>query len=706
MTTIPLEERLISDEEVLQAFDLTCPGLECVHSAILAGDISQAKKELLGYLETRSNIHYYYDYRRLPLQKIDTDSDPNQFQASLGLRGSLKEFCLFAGQKMMDHIYVRPGSERLEFDLGPNYENLFHFNFLEDQGKKHRTFLDIFVRGQFFEYLCILYHETGDRKVLDSFEETLIMFLEHYPLTVECTAADTDHFSLTEERDVMSAGWLTLCYISLFYTRIPYEIPSDLAFELIKRIWFLGIQFRRFDTDTYRRYNHHMWERGLVPFFLGTLLPEIPDFLAMKELGASVVRQHIRDDFNEDGGYSEHSIPYWCGAALGEMICKGAHLARLNREPLLDDDTRRRIDRSFDVLALISPPGNCYPSLGDNGGPMVNPVLHTGFQSTGNRLCKEILDIRQGRSAAATSVPLDYCNDKTGFFCSKSSLLPDASYVLMSAKKDCGDSGHNHMDLLSLFVSIRGQEFIGEPHARQLYHTVCAGDPLRGYLYNMESHNTVLAYGNPIQPDHLYALKWGVLRPDTPVTAFTSTEDGCYVCAYHDAYTFCRHTRKILSCREKGFLIRDELRGGDRLPQAHIQRWHLFPDVTCRLIDNRSLLLEKNGVKALCLWSGTPTLHLWQKQDLYPRIVKERNALSTIVDVSFTASISNESIIGTVSQDLLILDVTGYPIRIDNPDVAGHLPVIDDIDTFCSHLFRDADNNRLSDALLRLKEIR
>lgn len=707
MRSIPCDERAVTDEEVFSAFNLNYPGLEEVRAALDSKDMRNAKKELVHYFEIRSNVHYYYDYRKHPLTPVETDDNPYLFQSSMGLQGSLKDFCLFAGRKMMQHIYVRPGRERRELDLGEHYENLPHFNFYEDQGKKHRTVLDIFVRGVFMEYLGILYQETGDRSVVAFTEEFLQVFWENYPLIVACTAPDSSHFSKTEERDVMSVGWLILNYITLLYTRLPYEADMDVAFEIISHIWFLGMQFRRFDTDTYRKYNHHMWERGLMPFILGTLFPEIPDFAEMKAAGAEVVRRHIRDDFNEEGGYSEHTIPYWCGAALGEMICRGVFLSRLNGESLLDRDTFGRISRSFDILALISAPGDCYPSLGDNGGTLIDPVLRAGVEAVENRFCKKVLEHRRGRNqykhempgvtvgnVQDYEIPLDYCSDKTGFFCSRSSLDPDANYLLMSAKVNCGDTGHNHMDLLSLFISIHGQEFIGEPYARELYHTIPVGNDLRGYLYNMESHNTVLAFGAPIQPDRFFSSKWGVLRPDTPVAAYASEKGGCFVKAYHDAYTHSRHVRKVLSCRQRGFLIRDELIGGDRLPVASIQRWHLFPDVKCGKTVGNTLLLEKNGAKALLVWSGSPSLRFWQKKELYPSIVRDEKKIATIIDIAIMAdSFSPVGRYDAVTQDLLILDVTEGS------------PAVENVDVFCRELMELAEKGRLAEALERFERL-
>lgn len=695
MLVIPTDERTVTDKDVFSAFDLNYPGLESVKAALDAEDIPTAKKALVRYFETRTNVKYYYDYRALPLKPVDTDSNPYLFQSSMGLAGSLKDFCLFSGRKMMEHVYVHPGRDRREENLGANYENLPHYNFFEDQLKKSRETLDIFVRGVFFEYYSVLYQETGDPEVVSNAENFMKIFWDTYPLLVAYTDPDISHFSLIEERDVMSVGWLAFNYISLIYNRLPYEMSVETTFDLIKHLWFLGMQFRRFDNDTYRKYNHHLWERGIVPFALGTLLPEIPAFVAMKDHGMEVIRQHIRDDFGTDGAYSEHSISYWVGAAMGEMVCRAVYLARLNDEALLDEDTRNRIENSFAVTAAIAAPGEFYPAMGDNSNPQINPVLQAGIDAMKCRDCEEVLAVRTGRMVPEQAhVNLDYCNDNVGFFCTKSSLKDDANYLLMSVKVHGGES-HNHMDMLSVAVSIHGQEMIGEPYSRPLYHITPVGDQLRGYQYNMSSHNTVLVFGSPIQPDEMYAAKWGVIRPDSPVSSFATEKDGCFATAYHNAYTHSRHVRKVLAYREKGFLIQDEIQGGNRIQKAHIQRWNLMHDIKCTQLDSRSILLEKNGVKAVMLWTGNPTLKIWQKEDLRPMIVKPGEPLTDIIDVSFKDDkvFTPAGGLEPVCQSVLILDTT------------DKMPDIDNIDELCAEMIEKAEADNLPAALQLFADI-
>lgn len=660
---IPDNEEDLPDALLFEALDLSLDGLKAVKDAWAKGDGKSAKKALITYFEKRNHVTYFYDYRSLPLKKMEPDQLPYAFQSSLGLEGGLKEYCLQSARLLMKHRYLLPGGKE-EVNLGPSWETMIHYRFPEDQGKCHRHFLNMFVRGQFFEGLCVLYQEEGDKEVLTFFHTLLQLFFKTYPLKVEDGSPDASRFQYSEDRDVMSAGWLAVVLMGLFYTRLPYELDVDDSFEILKHVWFLGMQFKRFETDEYRPYNHHMWERGLVPFLLSILLPEIADFLSFRKRAASIVCRHVKEDFNSDGGYNEHSIAYWAGAALGEMLFRGIYLAKQNDAHLLDEEALQKINATFSLLAMLTPPGLRYPSLGDNGGPLVNPILGLGKIMLHHPACTKLLSLRtENPEQEETEPPLDYCSQKAGFLCSKSSYGPKANYLLMSVKTGCGCSGHNHMDLLSLFLTFRSQEFIGEPHAGKLYHSVRMNSPLRGYMYNMTSHNTVLAHQNPILPDSAYANKWGVYRPDTPVSDYRSFPEGIYARAYHDAYTYCRHIRSLLFNRTKGLILLDEMERGSRLAAPHIQRWHLEPGVALTILNGCCALMEKKGVRLLFVFNGATSLRAWKNEALCPNLLITPERLPYILDVSFLEAEDQRVDISTVSLSLLILDITEAAIK-------------------------------------------
>ncbi len=658
MLNIPTYELDVTDSDVFDAFDYTIPGLKETKKYLDANDYKNAKKALIKYFETRNNVKYFYDYRK-GFEKIDTDTNPYFFQSALGLNGELKPFMIYVADRMLENTYVLPGKGRLEVYLGDNLEQMIHFNFLEDQGKRHRSSLDQFVRGQFFESLAVAYHETKDEKYLKRFEIMLNKFFETYPLRIVDTRANANRFQFDEDRDVMSTGWLTLVHISLFYTRLPYDIDPELSFEIIKRIWFQGIQFRRFDNDTYRAYNHHLFERGLTPFSLSVLLPEIPSFRFMQKKAIKIVRRHVKEDFNKAGGYSEHSISYWSGAALGEMLMRGLVLARLNGIQLLDKTGFERIDKSFSLLALLSKPGSFYPNIGDNKGPEIDPILRNGILSTDNKDCKSVLKGRHGSVDKSELPPYDYANDLAGFVITRSGYRENDSYLVMSCKKNCGYTGHNHMDMLSVIYVLKGKEIVGEPYSGKLYHSIRHKSPQRGFMYNMSSHNTVLCYGKPIVDDMYYSNKWGVYRPDSPIRQSLSTSEGFFAEAYHSAYTFCLHRRSIYFNREYGLVVHDKVERGNRYEDLHIQRWHLGEGSKVEKIKDNALIITVDNIEVLLLAKEARNIKIFTNDLLYPEIIKDKNDLYPSLDISFQAP--DRLVADNAPADLstLFLDVSG-----------------------------------------------
>ncbi|NOU73052.1 hypothetical protein GC098_16770 [Paenibacillus sp. LMG 31458] len=636
----------ITDKHVFEALNLNYPGLQKVKKALEQGNEKLAKHEVVEYFHNRKNRTFLFDYRGMPLRPIDPDASPLSYQSSNGLEGSLKELCLKVAEKMMNNIYLLPTGKRGEHFLGAHFENMLLHNALTDNVTRHRYPHDMFTRGQFFESLAVAYHENGDPRIAGKFREILEKFFETYQLIIENKAADAGHWMLTDDRDAMSVGGLTLVMLTLFYTELPYTLPDDLAFKIIGRICFFGSQYRRFDTDTYRPHNHHLWERGVLPYILAVMLPEFPVIEAMKPHSREVILAHFKDDFNPSGGYGEHSTSYWAGATIGDMLFRAVTIARLNNDPLMDEGSLACLEKSISVLTSIVQPTERFPSIGDNQGTSIEPFLLAAMQMTENQLPAAVLAVRRGETVKEEQLPsLDYCDNTVGFVASRSSWKRDSNYFIMSIKENCGVCGHNHMDMLSLIMILRGKQFIGEPYSGALYHKIRMNSDLRGFMYNMESHNTVLVHGSAVQPNRMYANQWGVYRPDVCVSRYETNPKGMLVQGYHDAYTFCRHQRTVVFSRAKGWIVKDKIERGMRQQQKHIQRWFLELGVACEVLEDRVLLLKKENVQLLCVWESRAEVEvkLWKKKDLYPDIISDPEQINYAVDISFLAKDSEQT---------------------------------------------------------------
>ena len=670
---IPSNERIFTDEMVFSAFDLDYPGLEMVREAYMANDMAKAKRELVEYLRTRSNVTHFFDFRTRTTP-IGRDILPYYFQASLGLDENISDFALYAGRQMMENRYVSPGARKVTWDFGKDFSNEIHFNQERDGKRMHRSVFSIFTRGQFLEYLMFLYHETNDMKVVDKYSEVLDFFFRTYPIIVEDESPSAGHLMTTEDRDVMDMGWLCFVYVEMLYTKMSYELQPDQTFEIMRHLLFCALQFRRFDNDVYRPYNHHYFERGITPLFLSLMFPEIPALEEMKERAAEICRRHIKVDFSAKGGYSEQSIAYWYGAAVAEMLFRNAASARLNGFDLLDEDSKKRINGTFQIMENLMISGERLPDIGDNRAPLVEPLLELAYQVTGNEHYRNLLSERKKGVYKIDDIVRHTADEEIGFAIGKSGISDKANGFIMSAKVNSGISGHNHMDMLSLITILRGKHFISEPYSGKLYHIHTHGSHLRGWCYNMESHNSVLCYGEPVASWDKYANRFGVYRPDTHITCFKDFGSGMYVSGYHYGYTFCSHERRVLFADNGNMMVRDIVDRGNRMDPPHIQRWHLDPGVEVRRISENTLLLENDGVSSLWLFDHPEEMNIYKDTELLGNYFTP-DELGYVIDVSFRSREMDTDRAMLSNLSLMMIDVTGRQL----PDEAILLKKMENI---------------------------
>ena len=444
----------------------------------------------------------------------------------------------------------------------------------------------------------------------------------------------------------------------MLYFQATYELGYKTVFEIIKHLYFVMLQMRRYDNDAYHPFNHHFFERGISPFFFSIMFPEFREVRCMKKKGAQVSLRHIKEDFAQDGGYNEQSLAYWYGAAVSEMLYRVVFIAKLNNEPLLDDEAFTAVDSTFSLYASLVTNGEFLPSLGDNKGPIIDPILKLGIIMTDNQACKELYGYRKGIGPYPEHLEKYYVNNNTGFIVARSGVdkKPNAFYML--AKVNSGTSGHNHMDMLSMDIKLRGEWFVSEPYSGKLYSRYRMKSIQRGYCYNMESHNTVLCYGEPILSWEKYANRFGIYRPDAHITEVNKYDDGLYVSAYHYGYTFCSHTRSVLFSDNGSMIVRDVIGRGNRLGKPHIQRWNLEPGVGLELVDNKTVILTKGDIKYLWLFDRAMELKAYRQTELLAEYFSD-DQIGYTLDAYFSTEITpgKESAMN-VSLTTMMIDIT------------------------------------------------
>ena len=651
---IPEDERRVSDRMLLQALDLNISSLSGVRDALKEENLPKAKRELVSYFRSRKNVKGFYDYRDSAVCEVDFLSQPYMWQ-HYNAKISVKDYIMKAGQKLLENTYLLPHGKQLY--LGENLER-YPVASYEELKKMQQGFYLIFQRGYFLEILALYYQMTGDAKALAKFQEMLTQFFRTFHLIIEEKDPESTWFQYSQNRETLNVGWLLLTFINLLNTSIVYACDENLIFEMIKRIWFLGIQFSRFENTSFQSHNIYFFTRAIVPYVISKLMPEFTAFKAMEKVGKKKVLEYIKFNFSEAGSYTEHSIGYWLGATVGEMLSKVLLTAKNEQDHFFDNESCRKIDKMFDMAALIAPPGEYYDVIGDQGGVRVETYLRMGMDLFDNQACKEVLDAREGKNI---SLKRYCCNPDAGFIAARDSYRRDANYMILSCREKSNGSGHDHLDMTSIDISIRGKQMFAETYAGALYKNFVLGKAPRGFLYNMTSHNCVLVHSRPIVEDSFFEAGWLVLKPQTEVSRVNAYKNHFQFHTSHTGYCFCRVNREVQFMDNIGIAVRDSVSEGIKNDRPHVQRWFLADGVTYKKMDDNVYLFENGEVRLLCLWEGRNlNFHIYKPEFLVPTIGGPEE-LNDVFDVEFSIREQKKPEDREPHAGVIMVDISDYP---------------------------------------------
>lgn len=194
---------------------------------------------------------------------------------------------------------------------------------------------------------------------------------------------------------------------------------------------------------------------------------------------------------------------------------------------------------------------------------------------------------------------------EAGYATDRTDWTATADYYVMSINTR-GLWRHGHLDMLSLIVAVGGRIMFDESAAAYYKHSHAGGTDgtvARGHLVNLSSHNTILAWGGPIEDDICYSTDWNAISPRVTVEHADSRADWSYLRASHTGYPSVVCRRELLSARGHGWLIRDEVAHRSPPPgMYHLQRWHLAPEASLERIDDTCVMVSHGESRLLCVW--------------------------------------------------------------------------------------------------------
>lgn len=658
-------ENEVPDEAVFASLDPQWPGLEKVIEAYNADDLERAKRELIQYFYTRRSPKWFFDYRGQVNTPIDLDKHRYIWGNAQGSSSQVLANIIRDVDQLTQHRF----QGGLLYNLGKNWDQYPLYDLNQTDDKPLRVTANRFVRMNFLNSLTIAYHHTQDQRYKDTFTamvKTIVEgYLEKHPYIPDPVKSKEDYslqFSRTPFRNNMSVARSVLNMINIMYTELFYDdfIPVDHSFRLFRFIWYVMLHHRSFDSNHYRHHNHHLFERGIVPLFIGMMFPEFPILRPLYERGEQVIKEHLQHDFHPSGGYDEHSLGYSVNTTLTEFLLPVKVLIEHNDIPGFEKwDEKLNLTYSF-YSGLVLPDGT-FPDIGDDGGGPAQRFLTQGIEYYHNKTAQAVLhalDLSSGEDVDAEwnemDIPLEQLppltlNDPhSGFFCSRENWTKTSNCMVFVNKKMTQPCSHNHVDMLSLILAVQGETLIGEPQASILYKYVSNRSALDDYMRGLGSHNSVMVNGAPLTKRSLRSAgRMNAWTVDTEQVE--ESEERVYVRASHHAYKHAQHTREILFVREQGWWIRDSiLLDGDSeiletgRPSPHIQRWHLEHGVEVEMIGNNALVLHGEKSQLLCVWpEGVGSIKLWRNEAVLDiaalKRYKTASELPLIVDVAFSA---------------------------------------------------------------------
>jgi hypothetical protein len=372
---------------------------------------------------------------------------------------------------------------------------------------------------------------------------------------------------------------------------LPTNFQSDLLVGLVQNARHISRYL-----STYFSPNTHLIGEAVALFFVGMLCPEIRWAGAWETMGWDILVKEAERQVHADGVYFERSIYYHVYAL--DLFLHARILAERNDRPI-PNSFDRKIKQMAEVLSVLGQ-NETIPRVGDDDGgrlfdPRRNVASHmrdplstaavlferADFKAVSAGLREETLWLL-GVDGAARFANLPIVNpevtsrgfETSGFYVMGSDT---ARMQLVACAGEMGAlrGGHSHCDLLSLTLSINGQECLSDPGTFRYI----SGSGDRNDFRGTSAHNTLRVDGFD-QAEAGNAFSWLSL-PAVQVQHWIPGHTFDLLAAEHSGYQRCvspaTHRRWVVYLKPHFWFVRDVVEGeGRHLLETY---WHLAPSL-------------------------------------------------------------------------------------------------------------------------------
>jgi len=425
----------------------------------------------------------------------------------------------------------------------------------------------------------------------------------------------------------INVGRRQLILIDTLYSGILAALPADLAFEILKYLWFcsnliMEAYRRRDGRPVFGAGNHNLFDRGTVPFCAGVMFPEFRYSATLRTIGRSILREHARDPergaIRSDNSSWEHSARYaWYAAG---MFRQPLEIARINGTPLFPSTEEKRVCAFLDSFADLTAPdgqmipyGDCQPPKSGCHLELARSV-YSGSRSQG--VGRKLDALTTVHSPARRPVPVREATPASRFFPNSGILVartgwrPTDSLLFVTADPRSTYSGHSHHDFGSFQLWADGVPiFYDAPTWAYRIDEIIPAE--RGYYYSAFSHNLLTVEG--YRPRSVFRQmgnvnQWWGDEDNPPVRTESLELEGPRgaLRVSHGAYPGLRVVRTYrFDLAARSIEICDEITATVRKRRTFRQWFHLDFGAEAILRAPGKLTVRHRGVKAVCAWSSS-----------------------------------------------------------------------------------------------------